>query len=93
MTYFPLYQTTCFFIPLVAPCTPLLLKIMNDDFGDVRFPLDDNQIEQMQPKIEDANRAFWKNKGAEAEFRGAVTNFLITNLDASGHVFEEIDQS
>ena len=24
MTYFPLYQTTCFFIPLVAPCTPLL---------------------------------------------------------------------
>ena len=71
----------------------LLLKIMNDDFGDVRFPLDDNQIEQMQLKIEDANRAFWKNKGAEAEFRGAVTNFLITNLDASGHVFEGIDQS
>lgn len=71
----------------------LILKIMNDDFGDVRFPLDDNQIEQMQPKIEDANRAFWKNKGAEAEFRGAVTNFLITNLDASGHVFEGIDQS
>lgn len=71
----------------------LLLKIMNDYFGEVRFPLDDNQIEQMQPKIEDANRVFWKNKGAEAEFRGAVTNFLITNLDASGHVFEGIDQS
>ena len=26
MTYFPLRQTTCFFIPLVAPCKPLLLK-------------------------------------------------------------------
>ena len=25
MTYFPLHQTTCFFIPLVAPCKPLLL--------------------------------------------------------------------
>ena len=24
LTLFPLYQTTCFFIPLVAPCTPLL---------------------------------------------------------------------
>lgn len=24
MTYFPLRQTTCFFIPLVAPCKPLL---------------------------------------------------------------------
>lgn len=24
MTPFPLYQTTCFFIPLVAPCTPIL---------------------------------------------------------------------
>ena len=27
MTYFPLRQTTCFFIPLVAPCKPLLVKI------------------------------------------------------------------
>ena len=25
MTYFPLHQTTCFFIPLVAPCKPLLI--------------------------------------------------------------------
>ena len=25
LTFFPLYQTTCFFIPLVAPCTPLLM--------------------------------------------------------------------
>lgn len=65
----------------------LLLKIMNDDFDGVRFPLDDEQIEQMQPKIEDANRAFWKNKGAEAEFREEVANFLITNLDDSDHVF------
>lgn len=24
MTYFPLHQTTCFFIPFVAPCKPLL---------------------------------------------------------------------
>lgn len=27
MTYFPLHQTTCFFIPLVAPCKPLLLSV------------------------------------------------------------------
>lgn len=27
MTYFPLRQTTCFFIPLVAPCKPLLITI------------------------------------------------------------------
>ena len=27
MTYFPLRQTTCFFIPLVAPCKPLLATI------------------------------------------------------------------
>ena len=65
----------------------LLLKIMNDDFGDVRFPLDDNQIEQMQPKIEDANRAFWNNKNAEAEFHQAAANFLMTNLNDSDHVF------
>ena len=29
----------------------LLLKIVNDGFGGVRFPLDDNQLEQMQPEI------------------------------------------
>lgn len=31
LTLFPLYQTTCFFIPLVAPCTPLLEK-RGEDF-------------------------------------------------------------
>ena len=30
MTYFPLHQTTCFFIPLVAPCKPLLTNDLND---------------------------------------------------------------
>lgn len=29
MTYFPLHQTTCFFIPLVAPCKPLLASSLN----------------------------------------------------------------
>ena len=65
----------------------LLLKIMNDDFDGVRFPLDDEQIEQMQPKIEDAHRAFWKNKSAEAEFHETVTNFLMENLNDPDHVF------
>ena len=32
MTYFPLRQTTCFFIPLVAPCKPLLVNIDIKDF-------------------------------------------------------------
>lgn len=27
MTYFPLRQTTCFFISLVAPCKPLLVSL------------------------------------------------------------------
>ena len=65
----------------------LLLKIVNDDFGGVRFPLDDDQLEQMQPEIEDANRAFWKNKGAEAEFHQATANFLMENLNDPDHVF------
>lgn len=29
MTLFPLYQPTCFFIPLVAPCKPLLTTMDN----------------------------------------------------------------
>ena len=31
MTYFPLHQTTCFFIPLVAPCKPLLVVFNKDN--------------------------------------------------------------
>lgn len=31
MTYFPLRQTTCFFIPLVAPCKPLLPIVYDKD--------------------------------------------------------------
>lgn len=46
-----------------------------------------NQLEQMQPEIEDANRAFWKNKNAEAAFHQAAANFLMTNLNDSDHVF------
>lgn len=45
MTYFPLRQTTCFFIPLVAPCKPLLgiLKITQDNNRDTwrMVPLQD----------------------------------------------------
>lgn len=36
MTYFPLRQTTCFFIPLVAPCKPLL---MNAYVKKLYFPI------------------------------------------------------
>jgi phage FluMu protein gp41 len=45
---------------------------MNDDFGDVRFPLDDNQIEQMQLTRASLKQiresiSFWEGKVAEAE--------------------------
>ena len=41
MTYFPLYQTTCFFIPLVAPCTPLLARcdIISTSNYDTHIPI------------------------------------------------------
>lgn len=36
MTYFPLHQTTCFFIPLVAPCKPLLTSSkLNSYLADI----------------------------------------------------------
>ena len=35
MTYFPLRQTTCFFIPLVAPCKPLLTFFKLSQICDV----------------------------------------------------------
>lgn len=65
----------------------LLLKIMENDFCDVRLPLDDEQIEQMQPEIEDANRAFWKNKSASAEFHKAIANLLIADPNDPDLIF------
>lgn len=47
LTLFPLYQTTCFFIPLVAPCTPLLLKDL--DYKDSASKL--NSIKPQYQKI------------------------------------------
>lgn len=38
LTLFPLYQTTCFFIPLVAPCTPLLGNPDNDNGTTLDLP-------------------------------------------------------
>lgn len=65
----------------------LLLKIINNDFYNIRLPLDDDLIEQMQPEIRNANRAFWNNAGAEAEFYSAIANFLITEPDNRSLIF------
>ena len=52
MTYFPLRQTTCFFIPLVAPCKPLLIKNFSELLGgfDLRFNY------QLTGEIDQVNR-------------------------------------
>lgn len=60
---------------------------MNNDLCDVRLPLNDDQIEQMQPEIEDINRAFWSNKSAKAEFHEAITSFLIAMSKDSNLIF------
>lgn len=65
----------------------LILGIMNNDLCDVRLPLNDDQIEQMQPEIEDINRAFWSNKSAKAEFHEAITSFLIAMSKDSNLIF------
>ena len=46
MTYFPLHQTTCFFIPLVAPCPPLLAFVQSAEverFADRFYANPDSQ--------------------------------------------------
>lgn len=65
----------------------LLLNIMENAFCDVRFPLNDDQIEQMQPEIEDANRSFWNNKSASTEFHKAVADFLIAEPNNPDLIF------
>lgn len=46
MTYFPLRQTTCFFIPLVAPCKPLLANSNGEQASKGHNPFDDFCIDK-----------------------------------------------
>ena len=65
LTLFPLYQTTCFFIPLVAPCTPLLVSI--EKLDDVAVEADGKVIAEQVKSVTSANNpiaerssVFWK---------------------------------
>ena len=53
LTLFPRYQTTCFFIPLVAPCTPLLASVDRGKFSKFKFPLPPLPIQQEIVRILD----------------------------------------
>ena len=46
LTLFPLYQTTCFFIPFVAPCTPLLID------GDTKKAKDSSEEKEALSNVE-----------------------------------------
>lgn len=59
----------------------LLNDIISNDFPNVRFPLNDEQIEQMQARIEKANEKVWNNKSAYAELHKAFILYLLENLD------------
>ena len=59
----------------------LLNDIISNDFPNVQFPLNDEQIEQMQSRIEKANGKIQNNKSAYAELHKALIHYLLENLD------------
>jgi len=85
MTYFPLRQTTCFFIPLVAPCKPLLDLYKN---------------KREVPGLSVMKRVTWKNEWlaeaymetdystlSESDFQKTINDYL-AYLVKEGHVYE-----
>ena len=51
MTYFPLHQTTCFFIPLVAPCKPLLRKKYTEKQIAEKMGLDEQEVKKILERL------------------------------------------
>ena len=74
LTLFPLYQTTCFFIPLVAPCTPLLTNIEN-------IPL--LMIPTAQPQIRNADDWEARFETVRSTFSSRVGQICNAALDRS----------
>ena len=67
--------------------TVLLNDIISNDFPNVKFPLNDEQIEQMQARIERANRKIQDNKSACAELHKALIHYMLENLDQTDCIY------
>ena len=80
LTLFPLYQTTCFFIPLVAPCTPLLTNIEN-------IPL--LMIPTAQPQIRNADDWEARFETVRSTFSSRVGQICNAALDRSIIAYNE----
>lgn len=65
----------------------LLSKIIWTDFCDIQFPMNDEQIDLMQNRIEKANKAVWNNKSADDEFHRAIILFIIKRLKRADYIF------
>ena len=80
LTFFPLYQTTCFFIPLVAPCTPLLALI------DVYRRSDEKSAEQIEVELLALSKAFVER----AERLGIEHDKKYRNLNGMKMMFQHV---
>ena len=49
---------------------------MEEDLAGAHFPMNDEEIESMQRKIERANRIFWSDQSACAELHEALAPMM-----------------
>ena len=80
MTYFPLYQTTCFFIPLVAPCTPLLTELLQkcgakQSFSATARPHDNAVAEAFFASFK-KEEAYRREYTSEQSYRKSVAQYV-----------------
>lgn len=87
MTYFPLRQTTCFFIPLVAPCKPLLRKADFLLLCETMMELDfNNSLHKIScPTLLLYGEKDTANKNASIELAELLKNVELKTIIGAGH--------
>ncbi len=84
MTYFPLRQTTCFFIPLVAPCKPLLIS------NDTKIKIETSQGTLIAKLCDDPNYPGIWLEIDRPEFGNSVAVAKLEVYEDSGRVMLDV---
>lgn len=71
----------------VAQYADLISGVIRREFPDVQFPLSENQMTQMQARLDRAEREIGNAPGAYDEFRKAMAHYMMTRLNTPENIY------
>ena len=70
-----------------AQFADLISGVIRREFPDVQFPLSENQMTQMQGRLDRAEREIGNAPGAYDEFRKAMAHYMMTRLNTPENIY------